>query len=43
MLLVALRGALAFAGACSLMAAAASTAMLTGSLDFLSAWSGRGV
>ena len=38
MLLVALRGALAFAGACSLMAAAARTAMLTGSLAFLAAF-----
>ena len=39
MLLVALRGALAFAGACGFMAAAASTAMLTGSLAFLAAFS----
>ena len=38
MLLVALRGALAFAGACGLMAAAARTAMLTGSLAFLAAF-----
>ena len=35
MLLVALRGALALAGACGFMAAAASTAMMAGSLAFL--------
>ena len=35
MLLVALRGALALAGACGFMAAAASTAMMAGGLAFL--------
>ena len=38
MLLVALRGALALAGACGFMAAAASTAVLAGSLPFLAAF-----